>query len=1085
MLCLASSLPAVDAIRSASEPDFPPLSMVNTTGQADGFAVDLLRAVLKAMGREVTFEIGTRSQIKRDLTHGKLDVLPLIVRAQERETPYEFTIPCLTLHGVLFIRKNATDIQTWSDLRNKRVAVMKGDAAEEYARRIQLSERILTYDSFAEAFERLSDGHADAVIAQKITGAHLLINLGITNVWVVGKPDSEFTQTFRFAVQENNKELLAVLNEGLAIVMANGVYRQLQHKWMGTNARENALTHVIVYGGDSAFPPYEFLDEKGRPSGFNIDLARAVARQLGASITFELGPWDDIRRRIENGEFDLASMFYSASREQHVDFTVPHTFVHQAVFARDDSPSYHHFDDLKGQRISVQSGDIMHDYALERGLGDTLTTTATPEEALALLARKQVDFAMGSHLQGLYWIKKNGWASLRSCDAHLLGTEYCYAVPKMNTELRDLVNDGLRQLKDNGEYRKIYNTWLGVLDPDVSRRWIIKIILLLLTAASILTAVAGGIIFILRRQVRKRTAELEETNAALEKAHSNALMLMQEEVQDKEKLQQTLVQAKQSRLALLTVLDDVKREAAERSRLSAAIEQSDEAVLTTDTEGNIQYVNPAFTVISGYSREETVGRNARFLKSGKQNAEFYQQMWARLRHGDVWRGHFINKRKDGTFYEEDASISPVRDGTHKIINYVAVKRDVTREIQLEAQFIQGQKMESVGRLAGGVAHDFNNLLMGILGYAELCRDQISASHPIRDWLDQITRTAQRSAEITRQLLAFARKQTIAPKVLNLNDAVANMLKLLQRLLGEDIDLVWLPDASLHPIKIDPSQIDQILANLCINARDAIVGVGKITLATQNSSIDEDFCVSHLEAIPGNYILLTVSDDGCGMDAETVAKMFEPFFTTKDVSNGTGLGLATVYGIVKQNNGFICATSEVGKGTVFKIFLPEVTTEIDISAVQSVKNDPKGQGETVLLAEDDPSLCKICQRFLEDLGYHVLVAGTAEEALNRTARNLDEIRLLLTDVVMPEMDGRQLANRITAIKPGIKTLFMSGYSADVIAERGVLEQNVAFIAKPFTRSELARKVYSILANSDEKPAEGGVPPVSETPVNITP
>jgi PAS domain S-box-containing protein len=584
---------------------------------------------------------------------------------------------------------------------------------------------------------------------------------------------------------------------------------------------------------------------------------------------------------------------------------------------------------------------------------------------------------------------------------------------------------------------------------------------------SFLTTLAVGIIFLLRRQMRKHTTELEKANAALEESRSKAIRLMREAVLDKDKLQQTLITTKQSRLALLNVLDDERRMAAEKSRLSAAIEQVAEAVLITDADGNLQYVNPAFTAISGYTREEVVGQNPRFLKSGKQDAEFYQRMWKILRCGEVWRGHFINKRKNGTFYEEEASISPVRDAAKKIVNYVAVKRDVTREIQLEAQLAQGQKMESVGRLAGGVAHDFNNLLMGILGYAELCRDQIPPGHPVQEWLDQITHIAQRSAEITRQLLAFARKQDIAPKVVDFNDAVAGMLELLRRLIGEDINLVWVPGAGLQPVKIDPSQLDQILANLCINARDAIDGVGKITLETRNVSVDADFCVEHVDALPGKYVLLTVSDDGCGMDAETVTKMFEPFFTTKDVGKGTGLGLATVYGIVKQNNGFICATSELGKGALFKIYLPEVTAVIDQSTVPPEEAAPKGRGETVLLTEDDQSLCRIFKKFLEDLGYNVLAAGTPGEALKLTEQTAGEIHLLLTDVIMPVMDGRQLARKISEVKPGVRTLFMSGYTADVIAEHGVLDQNVAFIAKPFTRDDLARKVQSVLANSDKK------------------
>ena len=516
------------------------------------------------------------------------------------------------------------------------------------------------------------------------------------------------------------------------------------------------------------------------------------------------------------------------------------------------------------------------------------------------------------------------------------------------------------------------------------------------------------------------------------------------------------------------IRDITQRVRAEASvtRLAMAVEQVAETIVITDRDGTILYANPAFEKTTGYTRAEALGRNPRFLKSDKQDADFYRRMWAVLCRGEVWKGHFINKRKDGTLYEEEASISPVRDSAGNVVNYVATKRDVTHEALLENQLRQAQKMEAVGRLAGGVAHDFNNLLMGIMGYVELCRDQIEPGHPNREWLDEITRIAQRSAEITQQLLTFARKQTIEPKILDMNDAVAGMLKLLRRLIGEDINLAWLPGADLRPVRLDPAQIDQILANLCLNARDAIGGCGKITLETENVMIGADFCAGRVEAVPGAYVCLAVSDNGCGMDPETLSQIFEPFFTTKGMGagKGTGLGLATVYGIVKQNNGFIYATSDPGKGTTFRIYLPQTPVEAAGLAVTERTEAPRGHGETILLVEDENSLRRICRLFLTALGYNVLEAETPGEALKLSHQSPCTIRLLLTDVVLPGMDGRQMARRINAANPDIKVLFMSGYTADVIADRGVLEQHAAFIGKPFTRDELARKIHTMLESS---------------------
>jgi PAS domain S-box-containing protein len=495
--------------------------------------------------------------------------------------------------------------------------------------------------------------------------------------------------------------------------------------------------------------------------------------------------------------------------------------------------------------------------------------------------------------------------------------------------------------------------------------------------------------------------------------------------------------------------------------LSKAIEQSAETIMITDSKATILYVNPAFEVTTGYTREEALGKNPRILKSERQDAEFYRRMWEKLARGEVWTGHFINRRKDHTLYKEEASISPVRDASGQIVNYVAVKRDVTHETELENQLNQARKMEAVGRLAGGVAHDFNNLLMGIQGYAEICLEQIDHDPPNRECLDEIQKAVQRSADITRQLLTFARRQSVAPKILDLNDAVANMLKLLRQLIGEDIHLAWLPGAGTMTVKIDPSQVDQILANLCINARDAIVGVGKIVLETTTIAIDSAFCERHAEAIPGTYVLLSVTDSGCGMAPETKAHIFEPFFSTKKVGQGTGLGLATVYGITRQNKGFILVESEPDKGTTFEIYLPRVLDPPSSSGGLKPEAPLKGRGETILLVEDESALRITCSRFLEMYGYRVLVADEPAKALKLAEQHSGEIHLLLTDVIMPGMDGRELARQLILRKPDIKVLFMSGYTTDMIASHGVSSLEKPLIQKPFTRFELSLKLREVL------------------------
>jgi two-component system, cell cycle sensor histidine kinase and response regulator CckA len=500
---------------------------------------------------------------------------------------------------------------------------------------------------------------------------------------------------------------------------------------------------------------------------------------------------------------------------------------------------------------------------------------------------------------------------------------------------------------------------------------------------------------------------------------------------------------------------------AERERLLSAIEQADEMIVITDPAGMIQYVNPAFERVTGYGREEVIGQNPRILKSGKQDDAFYQTLWETISGGDTFRGRLVNKRKNGGLFTEETTISPVLDPSGQIMSYVAVKHDITEHLWLETQFQQAQKMESIGRLAGGVAHDYNNMLSVIIGYAELAIDRLEPADPLYADLGEILQAAERSADITRQLLAFARKQTINPKVLDVNDTVEGMLKMIRRLIGEDIDLVWLPKAELWQVEMDPVQIDQILANLCVNARDAIGGVGTITIETHTMSFDEVYCSDHAGFVPGDYVMLAVSDDGAGMDKKTVENIFEPFFTTKEVDQGTGLGLATVFGIVKQNNGFINVYSEPGRGTTFKIYVPRHMGQAEKKGEETVREIVSGRGEMVLLVEDEPSIMKMSQTMLERLDYKVLAAGTPGEALRLAKNHSDTLRLLITDVVMPRMNGRDLAERMRVVCPGIKTLFMSGYTADVIAHRGVIEEGVNFIQKPFSLKELGGKARAAL------------------------
>ena len=398
---------------------------------------------------------------------------------------------------------------------------------------------------------------------------------------------------------------------------------------------------------------------------------------------------------------------------------------------------------------------------------------------------------------------------------------------------------------------------------------------------------------------------------------------------------------------------------------------------------------------------------------------------------------------------------------HMVADISGIKRLEREQENLTSQLLQVQKMESVGRLAGGVAHDFNNMLSVIMGYGELAIESVEPADPVHGYLEEMINAAHRSAEITRQLLAFARKQTIMPKTMDLNEAIEGTLKMLRRLIGENIELLWRPGSNLWEVRMDPSQLDQILANLCVNARDAIENVGKITIETRNVVLDESYCEIHAGAVPGEYVMLAVSDDGCGMSQEVKDKVFEPFFTTKEVGKGTGMGLAMVYGIVKQNNGYINVYSEVGTGTTFKIYFPRCREGHAGEEVEELQSIPLGRGEKVLLVEDETTILELAHHILDSLGYKVVAFNDPRRALEEIAKGSCNADLLLTDVVMPGMNGRELSAKIRTLCPAIKCLYMSGYTADAIARHGVMDEGILFIQKPFTMMELALKVREAL------------------------
>jgi PAS domain S-box-containing protein len=1038
----------------------------------------------------------------------------------------------------------------------------------------------------------------------------------------------------------------------------------LDGKWFA--ALQLPTNRRIIVGGDSDYPPYEYLDENGRPAGYNVELTRAIADAVGLDVEIRLGPWAEAREALEQGEIDiLQGMFYSPERDLTFDFSQPHAVAHGVAIVRNgegDPPAT--LDDLRSKRIVVQQGDIMHDFAVENGLSAQITVVESPEEALKQLAEGKFDCALMSRVVALYTIEQEGWTNLVVGKSSLLSSEYCYAVANGQTALLAEFAEGLKVLQDSGEYRRIYEKWMGVYEESspeylTTLRYVaygVGPLLVLLLAAlfwtrslrrqvakrtealrsseeqyRLLADNAGDVIWMMDpgghltyvspsvEKLRGHTAaevmqqSLDETltpeSAAIVRSHlamakeaalsggplpefrrelgqprkdgsivwtemriselrnsagewvgflgvtrditerkqaeewMRELALRQQAIlaavpdilmevdsdqvytwanhagleffgedvigkeaafyfeagQDTHEVvaplfdgreDLTYVESWQRRKdgevrllawlcrslrddagnvlgALSSALDITERKQMEESlrRTQFAVDHSSDLVDWFDSEGHVRYVNESSCRRLGYSREELMGMTVYDIDPDAPRP---------------WSSHLQEIRERGSFTFETSLRS--KDGemipVEVTVNYVkwgdqeyncATSRDITERKQAEEtlrnseeQLRQSQKMEAVGQLAGGIAHDFNNLLTAILGYCELLLASEELPGAARTDLQEIKKAAERAGALTKQILAFSRRQALRPDVVSLNEVLSGVEPLLRRTLGENIDLISLPHLALGDAEIDVHQFEQVLMNLALNARDAMPAGGRLTLETANAEPDEEFCRAHPEMTPGRYVMLAVSDTGIGMDEATLSHVFEPFFTTKALGEGTGLGLATVYGIVTQSRGNIFVRSQPGRGTTFKIYLPRVAPREAAESVVLPEFTPSPGSEKIMVVEDESSLRSLIERVLRGAGYEVVCFASADEALTTLQQGHIAVDLLLTDVVLPGvLQGNDLVAMVQLSRPDLPVLYMSGYTRDAIVHSGRLDEGVNFLEKPFTPEALARRVREVL------------------------
>jgi two-component system sensor histidine kinase EvgS len=1007
-------------ILSASEIAYPPFCIVDENGAVSGFSNELLIAALKAMGRSITFRTGPWEDVRGWLEKGEVQVLPLVGRTPERESLFEFTVPYMALHGAIVVRKDTTDIGGMEDLRGRRVATMRGDNAEEFLRREDRGIDILTTPTFEDSLRALSDGTCDAVVIQRLVALRLIKEMGLTSLRVINKPIKGFRQDWSFAVKEGDKDNLALLNEGLALVIADGTYAHLHSKWFA--ALELPSQRRLVIGGDHNYPPFEFLDDDGRPSGYSVELARAIAQEVGLDIEIKLGPWSKIREQLANGEIDAVSgMVYSPERNLIFDFTPPHSVIHNvSVIRKGEGTPPSTVEDLKGKRIVIQRGDIMDDFAEQNGLSAMVSRVDSQEDALRKLSEGEYDCTLVSRSGAYYWIKKKGWRNLEIGKHALISPEYSFAVRKHNKPLLAQLTEGLQILNETGEYKRIHDKWMGVYKEDKdSLLELLRKVAMILIPLLLLLLVALLWSWSLRKKVASTTHKLLEREI--------------------------------------------------KYRLLA--ENTIDVIWTMSLDLEITYVNPAVFWLTGQHPEEWIGTKLSEHCDAFHFAQIRSIITREMesvsgKRGVIFETEILDKSKQPIPVEIHGKI--IFDANGSPVSLQGVTRDIRerKRAEFESQKLtnqlqQAMKMEAIGRLAGGIAHDFNNLLTGITGNIQLSLMELTPGTPLHDTLSDVAHAADSAATLTRQLLAFSRKQLIEPKTLNLNDLISGLQKLLSRLIREDVELQTVLQEPLSSVKADSGQFEQILINLAINARDAMPNGGKLIIETADVVLDDAYCQKHPHASPGNYVRLAVSDTGTGMTEDVKSHVFEPFFTTKPKGLGTGLGLATIYGAVKQAGGTIEVYSEVDLGTTFKIYLPSVAEKPETLAKSHQPQAMPTGTETILIVEDEKSVREMAIKILTRLGYKVLSASDGTQAIATAEGCQEPINLLMTDVVMPGMNGRQIATRLSQAHPEMKILYTSGYTENIIAHHGVIDEGLHFIGKPYTPQSLAQKLREVI------------------------
>ncbi|MBF0501698.1 MAG: transporter substrate-binding domain-containing protein [Candidatus Riflebacteria bacterium] len=1034
---------SMSPILSASEVDYPPFCLLDKEGRAAGFSVELLQATVRAMGRDITFRTGPWDEVKTWLTQGNVQVLPLVGRTPEREALFDFTFPYIALHGAIVVRKDSSGIRNLQDLKGRRVAVMKGDNAEEFLRREERGIEIHTTTTFQEALRELSQGHYDAVVIQRLVGLRLIKETGITNLRIINRPIDGFRQDFCFAVKDGDRETLALLNEGLALVLADGTYDRLHARWFAS--LELPTQRRLLIGGDSRNPPWEYLDENGRPTGYNVELTRAIAQEAGLDVEIRLGVWSEMVQELENNEIDaLAGVFYSLERGRMFDFSPAHIVNrYVAVVRSSDGPPPETIAELDDKHLVLKRRDIMEDCLTRNGHKERVSTVDSEEDALEQLASGKHDCALVPRITALNLIKKHGWTNLALSQRSLLSQDYCFAVGKGQKDLMMQLSEGLKTLEKTGEYRRIRDKWLGMydergLDSEAAFRLLgmIGLPVFLVLAASFAWS------WSLRRQVANRTDELRQVNETLR----------------------------------VEITEHKKTEEGLRLRSEIMRNLSEGVCFIRFADAIIVWANPKFETMFGYHPDELIGKDISIVNAPDEKTpeEKKSEILSALSKTGTWHGEIRNIRKDGSPFDCYANVSLFEHPDYGKI-MVTIHTDITDRKRAEAEKEklevlnrQLQKSESLSRMAGAIAHHFNNQLQALSGNLELALDCIpSGMGKHVEFLTNAMQATHRASAVSSQMLTYLGQATSERVPLDLTETCRLSLPMLQATLPRNVELqVDMPSPG-PVVSANTNHLSQVLVNLVTNAWEACDQGQSVIHVSVKTVLSSDISESHRFPVnapltSGAYACLEVKDTGCGIAAKDIGSIFDPFFSSKFI--GRGMGLPVVLGIVRAHDGAITVESETCRGSIFRVYLPLSSQEVRHPLKSVVQAPMTKEVGTILVVDDEEMIRDVTAMMLSNMGFTARTAKDGVEAIEVFRQHQDEIRCVLCDLTMPRMDGWETLASLRKIAPDIPVILASGYNKEQVmfGEHSELPQE--FLRKPYRKDQLTEALRHVLAGA---------------------